>query len=67
MYLVAMLFGDLHELRCGPDVIFRSGTLSSLCVSVFVLYERKNRNTDKMGSTLLPGILSLSKGRLKGV
>jgi len=37
------------------------------CVSFFALGERKKRNTDKTESTMLPYILSLTKGRLKGV
>jgi hypothetical protein len=39
------------------------------CVLVFALYERKNQNTDKTGSTMLPFLLSRgalwAKGRLK--
>src|SRR4051794_36438752 len=30
------------------------GTSHFICVSVFALIERKNRNTDKMRSTMLP-------------
>jgi len=30
------------------------GTADFICMSVFALYERKNRNTDTMRSTMLP-------------
>jgi hypothetical protein len=45
---------NLQNLRNSPDVIFRSGTSSSFCISFFALAERKKRNTDTIASTMLP-------------
>jgi hypothetical protein len=53
-----------EDLRSGSDMILRSGTLSSF-VFCFCARRAQKQNTDTTGSTMLPYILSLSKGRLK--
>jgi hypothetical protein len=55
-----------QDLRDGPNRVIRSGTLSSFGCSFFARRAKK-RTTAKMGSTMLPIPLSLSKGRQSDV
>jgi hypothetical protein len=44
----------LQDLRGGPNVIIRSGTLPSFLFFVFFALRTKKRKTAKTGSTMLP-------------
>jgi hypothetical protein len=60
---------QLHDLRgCVSDAIIAFGraVLFFLSLFVFALAARK-RTTEKWGSTMLPFVLSVSKGRQSGV